>query len=273
MKDKKASAYLVYEKIQPFQRPTEMNIVDYINEFERLYNEIERYEMTLPTAVLAYRVLESASISNEKQQLVKATITKLNYKNMKKLLKAIHDSFPVHYENNSTRGRFSNYKRSNSNSKQWKYNNPGTQHKSMNTDKYGQKTNPINGNGNITKSSICHSICHWYKECPHKIDDADGNQVKLNLFSKEVYNCYTNKFVGETFNHAVLGSGRTKTVCGESWLNNYIDTVSANDKQKVVESKSDTKFKFEDGNTVPAIKEVKIPAQIRNKEVDITQML
>ena len=43
-----------------------MNIVDYINEFERLYNEIERYEMTLPTAVLAYRVLESASISNEK---------------------------------------------------------------------------------------------------------------------------------------------------------------------------------------------------------------
>ena len=57
-------------------------------------------------------------------------------------------------------------------------------------------------------------------------------------------------------------------MCRESWLNNYIDTLS-DDKQKVVESKSDTKFKLGDGNTVQAIKEVKIPAQIGNKEVDI----
>ena len=61
-------------------------------------------------------------------------------------------------------------------------------------------------------------------------------------------------------------------MCGESWLNNYIDTLS-DDKQEVVKSKSDTKFKFGDVNTVQAIKEVKIPAQIGNKEVDITQML
>ena len=39
--------------------------------------------------------------------------------------------------------------------------------------------------------------------------------------------------------------------------------------KKVVESKSETKFKFGDGNTLQAIKEVKIPAQIRNKKVDI----
>ena len=116
---------------------------------------------------------------------------------------------------------------------------------------------------------ICQSIYHWYKECPYKIDNDDGNKVKLSLFSIEVYNCYINKFRGETFNHAVLDSGCTKTLCGESWLNNHIDTLSADDKQKVVESKSDTKFKFGDGNTVQAIKEVKIPAQIGNKEVDM----
>ena len=127
--------------------------------------------MTLPTAVLAYHVLKSANISNEKQQLARATITELNYKNMKKQLKAIHDS-------NS-----------------------------------------------------------W--------------------------------FVGKTFNHAVLDTGCTKTACGESWLNNYIDTLSTDDKQKVVRSKSDTRFKFGDGNTVQAIKEVKILAEIGNKEVDI----
>ena len=94
--------------------------------------------MTLPTAVLAYRVLKSANISNEKLQLARATITELNYKNMKKQLKVIHASSsvsteisieikqeptyvsdmkdePVYYGNNSTRGRFNNYKRGNGN--------------------------------------------------------------------------------------------------------------------------------------------------------------
>ena len=80
------------------------------------------------------------------------------------------------------------------------------------------------------------------------------------MFSKEVYKCYIKNFVGETFNHAVLDSGCTKTVCGKIWLNNYSDTLSTDDKQKVVESKSETKFKFGDGNTVEASKAAKIPA-------------
>ena len=42
-----------------------------------------QYEITLPTAILAYCVLKSANISNEKQQLATATITELNYDNMK----------------------------------------------------------------------------------------------------------------------------------------------------------------------------------------------
>ena len=47
---------------------------------------------------------------------------------------------------------------------------------------------------------------------------------------------------------------------GKIWLNNYSDTLSTDDKQKVVESKSETKFKFGDGNTVEASKAAKIPA-------------
>ena len=59
-----------------------------------------------------------------------------------------------------------------------------------------------------------------------------------------------NKFIRETFNHAVLDSGCTKTVRGESSLNGYFNTLSAN--EKVVES--DTKFKFGDDNTVKVLK-------------------
>ena len=48
--------------------------------------------MELPTGVLAYEVLKNANILNEKQQLIRATLTSLTYENMKKQLKTINDS-------------------------------------------------------------------------------------------------------------------------------------------------------------------------------------
>ena len=40
VKDKKASPNIAYERLETFQHPSDMNITDYLNEFERLYNEI-----------------------------------------------------------------------------------------------------------------------------------------------------------------------------------------------------------------------------------------
>ena len=91
VKDSKASAYLAHEKFESFQRPADLNIIDYLHEFERLYYDIQRYEMTLPYD-LAYLVLKSAKLTPEKQQLARATIPKLTYENMRKQLKAIHHS-------------------------------------------------------------------------------------------------------------------------------------------------------------------------------------
>ena len=91
-KDIHSLAYIAYDKFETFHRPVEMNIVDYLNEFERLYNQIKQYDMELPTGVLAYRVLKNANITHEKQQLVRATLNSLTYENMKKQLGAIYDS-------------------------------------------------------------------------------------------------------------------------------------------------------------------------------------
>ena len=52
-KDIQSLAYIAYDKFETFHRPVEMNIVDYLNEFERLYNHIKQYDMELPTGVLA----------------------------------------------------------------------------------------------------------------------------------------------------------------------------------------------------------------------------
>ena len=54
--------------------------------------------MELPDGDLAYRLLKSANISKEKQQLDRATLTELTFANMRKQLKAIHDIASDHYD-------------------------------------------------------------------------------------------------------------------------------------------------------------------------------
>ena len=64
-------------------------------------------------------------------------------------------------------------------------------------------------------------------------------------------------------------SGCTKTVCGLSLLDIYLENLSPDDKEMVVEKRSETKFKFGDGETDDSLKSVIIPAQIDNGEIMI----
>ena len=61
-----------------FKRPGNINTIDFINKLERLYNNIEKYDIELPTGVLAYRLLKSAEISEDKQQLASASMSSLH---------------------------------------------------------------------------------------------------------------------------------------------------------------------------------------------------
>ena len=64
-----------------------MNMSDYLNEFECLNIKLKEYKIDLPEPVLAY----CANISQEKDQLARATLTELTYVGMKKQLKKILD--------------------------------------------------------------------------------------------------------------------------------------------------------------------------------------
>ena len=48
--------YMAYDKFETFSRPVDMIILDYLNEFEQLYNQIQCYDMDLPTGGFAYNV-------------------------------------------------------------------------------------------------------------------------------------------------------------------------------------------------------------------------
>ena len=65
-----------------------------------------------------------------------------------------------------------------------------------------------------------------------------SDDVSITLFSQEMHECYMTKFFSETLNCTVLDSGYTKNACGESWLTNYLDTLTESDLFKVVVEKS-----------------------------------
>ena len=142
--------------------------------------------------------------------------------------------------------------------------------------------NPLDEYGKITRCSLCESVNHYKKDCPDKEfvehetfheeyhnDSDDENEslayeiethsVNVNRNStdltKIVYSC-------ESFNAAILDSGAPKSVCGTVWLNQYVDSLSKEDKLKISQSPTTSIYKFGCGSKTQAIKRVKFPAMI-----------
>ena len=59
---------MTYDQFENFKRPDKMSVVDYINEFERLFNKRCQFDIILPIGVHQYKVLNKANIASEKKQ-------------------------------------------------------------------------------------------------------------------------------------------------------------------------------------------------------------
>ena len=98
----------------------------------------------------------------------------------------------------------------------------------MNYDKFGQKTNPLDKSGRISRCVICKSIYHWAIDCTNKRQDT-SDDINITLFSQEMHEFYITKFTGETLNCAVLDvvnmlNQKINTVFTASA--NYVVTIS-----------------------------------------------
>ena len=68
--------------------------------------------------------------------------------------------------------------------------------------------------------------------------------------------------VSDSFNCAVLDSACSSTVCGEDWINCYLETLDKEHKKNVKTFKSKTWFKFGDGIKLQSLKKIRIPCEI-----------
>ena len=87
--DENLEAFNAYERFEQYKRPANMDVKEFIVAFERLNNRLVATGTVLPEGVLAYRLLKSAALTPEQEQLSKATVETFTFDAMCNKLKSI----------------------------------------------------------------------------------------------------------------------------------------------------------------------------------------
>ena len=251
-----------------------MNIKDYIIQFERLNNKLIACDTKLPEGVLAYRLLKSAGITKEQEQLAKATVGQFTFSAMCAKLKSIFGDTvkaepptsgaairvkteeEVYYSRDKQqeyRGRFRGDGRRNNSFRNQRGYVRGNWNQNPNS---RLQKNPTNAQGEVTSCNICKSIYHWSNECPHRNSaQGNGNTTSFTCFAESaIQKCYVSKLVCESLSSGLLDCGCTKTVCGKEWYDEFVSSLSEDDKRTIITEESSVPYKFGSGDVIYSYK-------------------
>ena len=82
-KDELSQKYNALEAFETYKRKGNTSICDFLTEFEKRLHKTRTYGTTMSDDLLAYCLLKAANLTTQDEQLVKATITELNYEIVK----------------------------------------------------------------------------------------------------------------------------------------------------------------------------------------------
>ena len=85
-KDELSQKHNASEAFGTYKRKGNTSIHDFLTEFEKRLHKTRTYGTTMSDNLLAYHLLKAANLTMRDEQLVKATITKLNYEIVKSKL-------------------------------------------------------------------------------------------------------------------------------------------------------------------------------------------
>ena len=143
--------------------------------------------------------------------------------------------------------------------------------------------NPTGDDGRPSKCNICESIFHYSRDCPHSYEKNQTNsqqshennfvprnkRVNFNLlvaftgYTQEEQGCKLKSLLEDLKGCAIIDSGCATTVCGQDWVNEFVDTLCDEDRESIREEPSHEKFTFGDGKTVKSIKKLHLPCWIQ----------
>lgn len=301
--DKVDIAYNAYSQFDGYKR-NEEGISEYIIEFERRHNICKKHDMELPDAVLAFKLLDGAGIERKERQLVlTAVASDIKFSSMKSALKRIFGTTKakgdVSYQPGITIKQESAFFTQQRSTGRPAYGGGGNQNQNQrrnfsrdsNTGGFQRNyqpqiqkgTNPIDRFGKRSRCAICGSTFHWAKDCEHR-DTCKQENVKLTTGTieknEEIFECHMEVrvdeenpdivLVTESFGSAIVDTACTRTVCGQNWFNDFVESLQAHERKQVIEKPSNKTFKFGDGAQVTSVKNVVFPANLGSKKCMIS---
>lgn len=78
-----------YDAYTDFDRIRRVSMGDYIIYFEQRYNKMCKFDMALPDAALAFKLLDTANLDIKDKQLAPAASSTLTFTSMKSALKRV----------------------------------------------------------------------------------------------------------------------------------------------------------------------------------------
>ena len=135
-----------------------------------------------------------------------------------------------------------------------------------------RRMNPTGPDGKVFTCRVCGSYRHLMKDCP----DSWENIKKVHLVEDENVVLFTGYNREEIYqlgvdarNCAILDSACSSTVCGQNWIDSYINSLNKGDRKKVQQTVGERTFKFGGRTRLKSQAEYCLPAVIAGKEVTI----
>ena len=293
MKDDLSDSLEKFEEFEDFQRVNGQNITEYIAAFDSRYRKMEKFKIKLPSEILAFKLLRRANISKEEKMLV---LTGMNYANRETLYEEAKQSLKK-FKGDITEGSISTaasvklepaFLAENEEALLAAgYYKQGQGKRSVRTGRGGysrgggqrgqgqearRKMNPTGPDGKPLTCRVCGSYRHLMKDCP----DSWENIKKVNIVEDENVVLFTGYNKEEIYqlgvdarNCAILDSACSSTVCGQNWMDSYINSLNEVDRKKIKQTTGERTFKFGGGTRLKSRAEYCLPAVIVGKEVTI----
>ena len=254
-----------FNNLYNMRRSDDVSVGNFISEFEHVYFRFQNEGMKLPDPVMAFMLLSSCGLTESDVQLVMSAISDVTFNDMKSVLKRIFTSTisvrsgqvdtasdvavkiepvlqvsensDVLFTNNYfKRGRGRGFSRGRSMPRGRGFVTGANTERVSTGAQRGRKVNPTGQDGETSRCVICDSRMHWARNCPHayenigRIDTDDSETVHLSLFmgftNNSSQNTKLSQLVSDSSGCAVLDTGCSNTVCGTSWLENYLSQLS-----------------------------------------------
>ena len=158
----------------------------------------------------------------------------------------------------------------------------------LSDERNSQRLNPV---GQVSRCVICDSRYHWACYCPHSYENnemssggvseryvdgsSEGHVIQMSLFvgytsDESIKQTKMMRLVEELQNCGILDTGCSTTVCGQRWLNDYLNNLCDEELAMVREGNSSATFTFGDGVIYKSIKRVVFPCWIGGVRSELT---